>query len=132
MNDYWQFAGFTVSLAVEVYFFLMQRVPLEVCRENDIDPAVGRMMLPTWFSVAWLAKLSKWVFLGLIWWRSGWVFAVGCLLVSFFLGMIVPIPYTHFANLLERRLERERDGPNFAVAGQLLIALKTSRDEHGF
>ena len=132
MNSNLLFLGYAISLAVEVYFFLMQRVPLEVSRENDINPAVGRFMLPSWFSLAWIAKLSKWAFLAIIWWRIGWIPVIACFLVGFAFGMVVPVPYTHFAGKFERRLKSEMDGPNAFEAGRLLTALKASRDKHGF
>ena len=114
------YLGFTIAAAVEMYFFLMQRVPLSLSREHGIDNQVCRFMLPSWYGFVWISKIAKWIFIVLIWQNFGWVPAV------------LPIPFTHFANIMEKRLALESVGPNAEIAATLMEALKVSRSKHGF
>jgi len=131
-TSYLFYIGFIVAASVEIYFFLMQRVPLSVGREHDIDSRICRFMLPNWYSAVWLAKIGKWVFIVLIWHNHGWIPAILCVVIPFLLSSVLPIPFTHFSNMMERRLKHELIGPNNEIAQLLLEALKDCRVRHGF
>jgi hypothetical protein len=89
-------------------------------------------MLPTWYSLVWISKIGKWVLIVLIWRSFGWLPAILCAAVPYVLSAVLPIPFTHFANMMEKRLERELVGPNNEVATVLVEALRASRSQHGF
>lgn len=131
-TPYLFYLGFIIVASIEMYFFLMQRVPLSVSRENGIDPKIGRFMLPNWYPAVWLAKIGKWVLIFLIWRSHGWLPAILCVVIAFILSSVLPIPFTHFSNMMERRLKRESVGPNNEISLSLLEALKNSRNKHGF
>lgn len=126
------YLGFTIAAAVEMYFFLMQRVPLSLSREHGIDNQVCRFMLPSWYGFVWISKIAKWIFIVLIWQNFGWVPAVLCVILPYVLSAVLPIPFTHFANIMEKRLALESVGPNAEIAATLMEALKVSRSKHGF
>ena len=131
-SSYLLYIGFVAAAAVELYFFLMQRIPLSVSREHGIDSKTCRFMLPSWYSTVWIFKIGKWVLIALIWLSFGWLPAILCAVVSFVLSAVLPIPFTHFANMMEKRLESELVGPNTEVARSLVEALRDSRSTHGF
>ncbi len=131
-TSHFLYLGFAVAAAAEMYFFLMQRVPLSVSRENGIDPRIARSMLPPWYGLVWLFKVAKWVSIVLIWQVFGWVMAVACIAIPFILSAVLPVPFSHFANILEKHLHRELVGGNPEVAGHLLAALKSSRSRNAF
>lgn len=124
--------AFIGAALTEIYFFLMQRVPLEVGREHQIPPDMQKLMLPSWYGLVWIAKIAKWVLVVLIWREIGWWQALVCLAVPFLLSSWLPVPYSHVANIIERRLRAEQRGSNGELAGALLGALQASREEHGF
>lgn len=123
--------AFLVAAASETYLFLMLRLPVELSRENKLDPVQVRLMLPNWYALVWLSKISKWMSLALIWHTEGWWQALLCFVVAVLVSMTIPAPYRHFANILERRLMRLL-GLGIGIAGSLLSALRASRTKHGF
>jgi hypothetical protein len=125
------YIAFVLAAASETYFFLMQRLPLELSREHNLDPAQARLMLPDWYALVWLSKISKWVSLAFIWYFEGWLPALICFVVAFLVSMAIPVPYKHFADILERRLIRLL-ASDMITAGSLLTALRASRVKHGF
>ena len=126
------YIGFAVTAAVEIYFFLMQRIPLSLGREHGIESRVCRFMLPSWYRLVWISKIGKWIFIVLIWRSSGWLPAILCAVVPFVLSGVLPIPFTHFANIMEKRLALQSVGPNAEIAATLMEALRASRSKHGF
>lgn len=64
---------YALASVFEIYLFLMQRATLDVSRASNIDPKLGRQMLPLWYAIVWPNKLLRWVFLFLIWQAEGWV-----------------------------------------------------------
>jgi hypothetical protein len=125
------YAVFAIAVAIEMYFFLMQRVPLEVGREHAIRSRIAREMLPTWSALVWLAKIGKWVLVVLVWRAAGWLPAIICVAIPLVVSARVPVPYTHFTNLLETNLKSQlRTNP--LLAAELLAALHASRAKHGF
>ena len=129
---YLLYIGFVAAAAVEMYFFLMQRVPLSVGREHGIESRICRFMLPSWYWIAWIFKIVKWVLIVLLWRSFGWLPAILCAAIPFILSAVLPIPFTHFANMMEKRLEGELVGPNAEIAVHLIKALRASRSRHGF
>lgn len=124
--------GFALAALVEMYFFLMQRVPLEVAREQGIPSEARGFMLPTWYGLVWVAKIAKWILVFLIWRTFGWWQALLCVTIPFILSSFLPVPYTRIADIIERRLRREESRANGELAQELLVALQESRSKHGF
>lgn len=124
--------GFVIFVVAETYFFLMQRVPLTVSRENDIDPKIGRFMLPSWYLFVWPAKAGKWLFLFFVWQSFGWIPAIICFLMQFLINMMLPVPFTYYSNIFEKHLVKELSGPNHDIAMTLHGALTSSRSKHSF
>jgi len=125
------YAAFATAAAAEMYFFLMQRVPLEIGHEHGIEVRIAREMLPTWYAVVWLAKIAKWAAIVMIWRAVGWLPVLLCFGIPFLLCAFIPVPYRHFANLLESNL-RSRISVDPLLAAELLRALRASRDRHGY
>jgi hypothetical protein len=128
----WLLVAFAAMAILEMYFFLWQRVPLEVGREHGIPTQLSNFMLPSWFWLVRLVQWSTWALAVVIGFEVGWWQALVCLAIPFVLSTRIPVPYTHFSGRIERRLRSELRGPHSEIASSLLEALTESRRKHGF
>ena len=114
------YATFAVAASVELYFFAMQRSSLEISRAAEIDPRVGRMMLPPWYLLLWPARLLKWGAAIAIGITIHWGGAIGLLAIPFVLAIIVPIPHRHFLPFFRKRVRADlAQGENVALFATL-------------
>ena len=101
------YIAFAFAALVELYFFMMQRSALEICRASGTDSRQGRLMLPLWYSLLWPARIAKWASIIQIGLWHGWVPAVGLLLATFVFSIIVPIPHQQFIPVFRKKLAKE-------------------------
>lgn len=123
---------FVLCVCIEIYFFLMQRVSRTVCIDNNIDIKSGRLMLPNWYMFVWVAIIGKWIFVFLIWQSYGWIITLVLLILSFSLKMILPIPKTYYANIIENYLNKESRDKSDIYGTELSLYLNESRRKHNF
>lgn len=91
----------------ETYLFLMQRASVILSRANNINPKVGRHMLPLWYAITWPTKLVRWLLLFFVWSESGWI-AVGIAwAIPFALSILIPVPFRHFLKMFHVKVERD-------------------------
>ena len=119
---------YSALAAVEVYFFLMQRSALELSRAHNIDPAVGRELLPLWYLSVWPIKIGRWVLLYLIWRQAGLVAAVSAWVLVLIATTFLPVPHAHFRPMFRRRVSQNMLTPLGQNAPTLMVALL--QDEH--
>jgi hypothetical protein len=101
------FVVFTVSAAIELFFFMMQRSALEISRASRIGDREGRLMLPNWYLMVWPAKLIKWtaaIYVGI---KISWLIAALLLATAFLFHVFVPIPHGPFISVFRRKLVKE-------------------------
>ena len=124
---------FVVSEAVDLYFFSIKRVAVEVRGEHNFPKEAEEFMLPSWFPLSWIPRIATWVFIVLIWRSIGWWQAILCLVIPKILIVPwFPIPYRHVASLMERRLKLEHANGREDLAEALLSALRSTMTRMGY
>lgn len=114
----WFYLG---SVFVELYFFLMQRSALELCRVNSLPDQARFAMLPPWYRLAWIPKIGKWTAIVLVFSRTGMDWGIAALLFPFMLSAWFPIvPHRHFAPVFTKHLARSNMSPDAATARDAL------------
>jgi hypothetical protein len=69
---------FTISACIEMYFFMMQRVALEIMRSLCLPSKLRFILVPKWYKLAWLAIASKWISVVFIFIKVGWWQSLVC------------------------------------------------------
>jgi uncharacterized membrane protein len=86
--------AFIISWIIEVYLFGMQRASLRISRHNNVEwRGIGEQLLPNWYSLTWIVRGAKYGLLVAILIVIDWKLAIGLLIISFILSIIIPIPY---------------------------------------
>lgn len=86
-------AYFTIWL-MEFYLFGMQRASLKISRYNNVSwKGIGEQLLPTWYPLTWIVRITKYSLIIWILIFIDWKWAVGLLFIGFIISSIIPIPY---------------------------------------
>jgi len=125
-------SGYFALSALETYLRVFQWVPRAIAMEHRLSHDARIFMLPAWYSWGWLPKLGRYGLLVLIWWQIGWWQAVFVWVAVLVASMVTPIPWTHAANIIERKLRQETNGPHAARAAMLLAIVRETRGQRGF
>ena len=96
---------FFILVFFELYFFAMQRSCLEISRLAEIDPRLGRLMLPLWYSIIWPIKIGKYYVAYLIYLNFGIWFALGCLAVPLVISTFMPISHDYFIKIFNKKIK---------------------------
>lgn len=111
------------TLAIEIYFFGMQRILLEAGRKYDVDLM---FLLPRWYSICKINTLIKygmiiWMFFT-TWWLGG-IFLVLPLLIE----SIIPIPNI-YSSVYRKRMIRLNLTEEEKAEVALLLGMKEASD----
>ena len=123
-------ALFIVVISYELYLFMMQRSALSVSRDNDIEPKVGRQMLPLWYSSVWIAKIAKYFLVYQIYRSLGLIVALVFLAIPFILSASIPIPHRHFFPIFRKRLKRDLTSDRFRNTIMLIDAIEETENRY--
>ena len=86
--------AFIISWIIEFYLFGMQRASLRISRHNNVEwKGIGEQLLPNWYPLTWIVRISKYGLLVAILIVLDWKLAIGLLVIGFILSTIIPIPY---------------------------------------
>jgi hypothetical protein len=97
--------AYLIILAIELYFFVVQRSALEISRFAEIDPVIGKdLMLPSWFLLAWAVKIARYILLFFVFKAHGWIIPIALLIMGLILGAFIPIPHKHCFSIFRKRL----------------------------
>lgn len=107
----------------------MQRAALVISRQNDIDPRVGRSMLPLWYAAAWPFKLTRWVVLIFIWRQAGLLVALAAAAAVWTATSLLPIPWRHFKPIFLRTVLHGSIAASPDVVGRLSVAIMRTHRE---
>jgi hypothetical protein len=120
--------AFTIVWAIEFYLFGMQRASLRISRHNNVEwKGIGEQLLPNWYPLTWIVRITKYGLLGAILILLGWKLAAGLLVIDFVLSLIIPIPY----RLLYKRTFRKKVEKIKSIdeeAGQLFTEMLDNTD----
>lgn len=107
-NDLALVGIYFASWLIMLYLFGMQRATLLISRTSDVEwKSSGVYLLPKWYPITWIFRVSKWGILVLVFWQAGWVYGVSCLVADIVLTGIFPIPYKAlYSGTFKRRVER--------------------------
>src|SRR3990172_9432680 len=100
----WVWMVFGFAALAELYFFLMQRSALELCRAVGYPEKSRFTMVPASYRFSWWAVMMKWLGVVLIGWYGSILMAVIAVAASFVLTLVVPVPHSHFLPAFEARL----------------------------
>ncbi|MCO4099163.1 MAG: hypothetical protein HEQ38_07110 [Gemmatimonas sp.] len=117
----WLLWSYLASVAVELYFFLMQRSALEICRASQLPDQARLMMLPSWYRLVWLPRILKWVAIAMVFARTGLDWGIAALVLPFMLAAWFPVvPHRHFAPLFAKTLSEQSLNPDAAIVKEAL------------
>jgi hypothetical protein len=106
----------------------MQRASLRISRHNNVEwKGIGEQLLPNWYPLTWIVRITKYGLLGAILILLGWKLAAGLLVIDFVLSLIIPIPY----RLLYKRTFRKKVEKIKSIdeeAGQLFTEMLDNTD----
>lgn len=114
---------YVLACLVELYLFLMQRATLEISRLNDLDPIIGRHMLPLWYNVVWPTKLVRFGCLFVIWRQAGWLPLGVAIALPMIATTVWPVPYRHFIPLFRKKINADMGTEFGQYAPKLTLAL---------
>jgi hypothetical protein len=97
---------YALTSALEIYLFLMQRASLEMSRAGQVDPKIGRHMLPLWYVIVWPNKFFRWFLLYGIWAAYGWFAVISAWAVVAVATTLMPVPFGHFLPVFQRKVSR--------------------------
>ena len=121
--------AFIIIWFIEFYLFGMQRASLKISRHNNVEwRGFGEQLLPTWYPLTWIVRISKYGLLVAILIVIGWKWAVGLLVISFIISTIIPIPY----RLLYRKTFRRRVERINSIDTETGVLFKEMLDNAGF
>jgi len=101
----WVWLFFVVAAVGELYFFLMQRSALEICRASRLDDEDRFYLLPASYRFMWWAIAAKWLGAILLAWYGSIPKAIAALAIGLVASTIVPVPHAHFIPKFEARLK---------------------------
>jgi len=122
----WIWLVFVLASSAELYFFLMQRSALEVCRANGLPDKLRLLMMPPSYALTWLVVPAKWLCAALLAWHVSILAAALAVGASFLATTFVPVPHRFFLPAFEARLV-SLDPSNFLLVSQLLDAVRRAR-----
>lgn len=98
---------YCVVWIVKFALFGMQRASLLISRNAGIEwHGGGKLLLPTWYPLSWLVIIASWgllIAIALFW---SWKLAIALWIGSYLLGIIVPIPYSAYKGVFQRRIDQ--------------------------
>jgi hypothetical protein len=100
----WLFLG-VIGLLGELYFFLMQRSALEVCRALDLPPELRFAFLPGYYRAGRVPTLLKWVAVVILVIRGSFFLGAGIILAAWVLSLVLPVPHAAFFEIFYRELD---------------------------
>lgn len=96
---------FAIIWMFNFLLFGMQRGTLLISRNAGIEwKGGGELLLPKWYPITWIFIISKWGFLLAMAYYADWKYALGLAIISFFLTMIVPIPYRLYKGIYRQNV----------------------------
>jgi ABC-type multidrug transport system fused ATPase/permease subunit len=100
--------AFIISWIIELYLFRMQRASLRISRHNNVEwRGIGEQLLPQWYPLTWIVRLVKYGLLVVILIVIDWKLAIGLLVISFVLSLIIPVPYRPlYKNIFRKKVEK--------------------------
>lgn len=93
-----------------IYFWLfgLQRTTLKISRINQIEwRGRGEALLPKWYPITWLITIGKWLLILAMAIFGDWRYALGLAIIGWVLSIIVPIPYSFYKKILQKRIDKE-------------------------
>src|SRR5436190_489643 len=104
----------------------MQRTTLLISREAGLPSKIGALLLPGWFPVVWLPRITKWLALLYVALSWSWLLAIGLLVADTVLSAVLPIPYRAYVPSFRRRIaEIKHSSPETAAALEAMLNAST-------
>lgn len=129
MSDTELITAYVLTEIVLLYFFMLQRTARLVCRSAGFHERYASAMMPVWYPLAWLPRISAWALLGAIWWTAGFGLAAVCGALAFLASAVLPIPHALFFRRLREGLWQN---PSSLESGELIsLGSTVSRAELG-
>lgn len=106
----WALATLITAGLGELYFFLLQRSALQVCRASDLPTRMRFQMVPGYYRAGWLFIIGKWSAAGVLVFQGHWLVALIGIFAFFAFSMLIPVPHSAFFEIFYRELEEEKKG----------------------
>ena len=104
----WPIIIFVIAAFGELYFFLMQRSALQICRATGLPEQSRFLLLPPYYKASWLFIAAKWGAVIALVVQGHWLLALIFILASYLVGMVIPVPHQAFFEIFYRDLQEDR------------------------
>lgn len=101
--------AYGVIWVIHFWLFGLQRITLKISRKNEVEwRGCGEHLLPKWYPITWLVIIGQWLLILAMAIFADWRYALGLAIIGYVLSTIVPIPYTSYKRILQKRIYKER------------------------